>query len=260
MTGTSAPRLRGPEVHVWAADLDDTALAALADSIDPSEHARAGRFLDARHGRRFAGGRGLLRFLLGRYLDEAPETLAFRYGECGKPALAGSAGRQALRFNVAHAGPLGLFALARGREVGIDVEQVVPERASLRIADNFFSPAEAELLRRLPERARSRAFFACWTRREAYLKAIGCGLSALEVDLSEPAPSEGWLVRELPVATGYAAALAAQGADWRVRMLRFSSESLAVSSLRAPSVRARSSGLGWSAKAGVRSPATSGRR
>jgi len=205
------PALAPGEVHVWALDLDDAPAATLATLLDAGERRRAGAYIHAEHGRRFVAGRGLLRLLLGRYLDEAPEQLSFTCKAAGKPMLAGASRFGWLQFNVAHTGRLALYAVASGRDVGVDVEQILAERFSLRIADTFFSPREAALIRRLAEPRRAHTFFTLWTRREALLKATGDGLAGLDAcDLNPDRPTR-WQVQDLHVATGYAAALAVQG-------------------------------------------------
>ncbi len=188
------------EVHVWTFDVDDPSPAGVGAP-----------------GQRFSDGHGLLRHLLGWYLDEAPSALSFTHGSNGKPALAGDGRRCRLRFSVARAAGLGVLAMADGREVGVDVERISSARASLRIADAFFSPREAAVLRRLPASSRTRAFFTYWTRKEAYLKATGEGLSGLEgVDIARGA--SGWWLSDLDLAEGYASALAVRGAEGGLRL------------------------------------------
>jgi 4'-phosphopantetheinyl transferase len=195
-----APVLERSEVHVWTFDLDQPSLAGLGAP-----------------GQRFSDGRGALRHLLGWYLDEAPSALSFTHGRNGKPALAGRGRHRRLRFSVARAARLGVLAMADDREVGVDVERISSARASLRIADAFFSPREAAVLRRLPASSRARAFFTYWTRKEAYLKATGEGLSGLEgFDMARGA--SGWWLSDLVLAEGYAAALAVHGAECRLRL------------------------------------------
>lgn len=161
-----------------------------------------------------------------------PGRLNFCYGSHGKPALAEGSGEDALRFNVSHSHGLALFALTRDREVGVDLEYVRSDLELEEIAARFFSPQEAATLRSLPAEMRTEAFFAGWTRKEAYIKARGEGLSlaldGFSVSLvpGEPAmllntrgdPSEAarWTLRELKSGPGYAAALAAKGHGWRL--------------------------------------------
>ena len=229
--GPAPPRLllEADTVHVWCAPLDPPAGAVrgYAALLAPDERARAERFRFEQHRRQYTVARGVLRSLLGRYLGADPRALAFRYASHGKPELDGGGG--ALRFNVSHSGELALYAVARGREVGVDVEHVHPLDDAEEIAERFFSAAERAAFRALPPEAKEVAFFDCWTRKEAYIKAIGEGLSfplhAFDVSLApgEPARLLGavdreqaarWTLRELDPAPGYRAALVVEGGGW----------------------------------------------
>ncbi len=141
------------------------------------ERERAGRFHFQRDSSAFAISRGLLRTLAGRYLDAPPERLRFDYTPYGKPYLAGQFAGSPLRFNLSHAHELVLYAFTSGAEVGVDVEYLRPELAGAEIAERFFSPREVEALLTLPVEGRTEAFFRCWTRKEAFIKAVGQGLS-----------------------------------------------------------------------------------
>ena len=184
------------EVHVWAVDLE---------------------------GQGAANPHAALRRLLGRYLGEEPDAIGFVRGPGGKPELAKSWSR--LRFNLSHSGSLALVALAGDREVGVDVERLDPARASAVIVDAVFSPREASILRPLREPARTRAFFSCWTRKEACAKATGEGVAALErLDVLGRRRVEGLRLCDLDVGDGYAAALAVAGRAPKVRLFRLGSE------------------------------------
>jgi 4'-phosphopantetheinyl transferase len=181
------------EVQLWLADLDrpPVPLAALAATLDPEERKRAARFRFVVHRRRFTAGRGLLRRLLGELLGVAPEGLAFAYGEKGKPRLvAGAAARRegprslqgseletGLRFNLSHSANGALLAVARGRELGVDLEALRPMDDAEALVERFFHPAERRTFAALAPEGRVTAFFSGWTRKEAYLKARGDGLS-----------------------------------------------------------------------------------
>ena len=221
--------LSSNEVHVWRASLDlplpstQSLLAILSDG----ERARAGRFRSPRNGQRSVASRGLLRLLLAHYLAADPSQIRLRYNREGKPALADEAVACGLRFNVSHSQGLALFAFARGRELGVDLERMDPAVSSERIPEHFFSPRECAALRALPVEQQSEAFFACWTRKEAYIKAKGKGLAIrldhFDVSLGpgEPAAlletAEGsqetlrWSLHDLSPAPGYAGALAIEG-------------------------------------------------
>jgi len=221
------------EVHVWRALLDrPQQLADLSATLAPDEQARAARYhfrVDREH---FTVARGLLRVLLSRYLGVGPANLSFRFNAFGKPSLADEHGAD-VHFNVSHSRGLALLAFARGRELGVDLEAVQPEFAGLQIAERFFSPTEVAALRALPECQHTDAFFNCWTRKEAYIKAIGQGLSAgldqFDVSLAPGQPAAllrtmiatdepgRWTMIELEPEANYKAALLVEGRDWRLR-------------------------------------------
>ena len=168
----------GDEIHVWHAALDreENILGRLEPTLSPEEKARADRFHFVNDRNRFVAARGLLRELLGKYLQQAPAGLAFSYGRHGKPALSGGNASSGLCFNLSHSAGLAVYAIARERNLGIDVEHVRPESAGEDIAKRYFSAREVDDLRTLPLEARVEGFFHCWTRKEAYLKATGMGL------------------------------------------------------------------------------------
>ncbi|MBX3463496.1 MAG: 4'-phosphopantetheinyl transferase superfamily protein [Planctomycetes bacterium] len=159
------------EVHVWAVPLhgEPGALAAL---LSAKERERAARFRFADHQRRYQIGHGALRTILGGYLGVPPTAVEFTQGPRGKPYVAGAGPF----FNLSHSGKLALVALA-GSEVGIDVEKVRHLESLTAIAQRHFSPTEFAALDALPEAGRQLAFYRCWTRKEAYIKALGLGLA-----------------------------------------------------------------------------------
>lgn len=163
------------DVHVRWLELDLPAerVAALRATLSDDERRRADRFLIPGVGARFTAGRGQLRAVLARYLGARPEELRFAYGPQGKPSLGGTE----LRFNLSHSAARGVLAVTRGAELGIDVERVRPEVEYEGLARRFFSPGEAEALRTVAPELRAAAFFAAWTRKEAFIKAKGGGLS-----------------------------------------------------------------------------------
>jgi 4'-phosphopantetheinyl transferase len=206
-------RIGEAEVHVWRAALDagPAALRAVGATLSGPEQARAQEHAFDCDRTRFVLARGILRRLLGRYLSLPPEAVPIESGAFGKPRLA--AGFPDLRFNVSHSAGVAVIAVAQGREVGIDVERLDPARAWSPIADRFFSPAELAGLRELPPDRYVRGFFDCWTRKEAYAKAIGRGLGPCFAAL------DGWSLRGVPVGPGFAAALAVFGAEVDVRLM-----------------------------------------
>lgn len=217
------------DVHVLSASLDVPVdlRRPLWASLSPDERARAERFRFAVHRDRFVVARALLREILGVFLGVAPGRLAFDYGARGKPSLARPFAAEDLRFNLSHADGLALYAITRGREVGVDVEPVRPLPDAERIAARFFSAREQAALRSLAAPERAEAFFACWTRKEAFLKATGDGLSrpldAFDVSVlpglparlerveGEPHEAGRWSLAEVRPDLGYMGAVAVAG-------------------------------------------------
>ncbi len=174
----------GTELDVSTFSLDeaehevDRLLALL--SVD--ECARAARFRFSQHRDRFVVGRGRLREVLGRRTGQHPGSVQFVYGRHGKPELADSV----VRFNLSHCDDLAVLAVSQGCSVGVDLERLRPVADRELVAERFFSGMELQALRALPVPLRDAAFLRCWTRKEAYLKALGGGLS---VDLASFAVS-----------------------------------------------------------------------
>lgn len=163
--------LKDGEVHVWRWDLDrEEAQPAL---LPADELARAERFHFEHDARRWAASRTLLRHTLAEYLQAAPESLKFEKGPWGKPGLRGCS----LRFNLSHSGAAALLAITRGREVGVDIEEVGPKLLPEAFAPQVLSPREQAWLRDQTPEQQGRAFLTLWTAKEAYVKATGQGLS-----------------------------------------------------------------------------------
>jgi 4'-phosphopantetheinyl transferase len=221
--------------HVWLAALpDERARTAGAGGIlSPDELERAARFIRPEDRDRFITGRSILRMILGRYTGRAPESLEFSYSPHGKPALRH---RTDLRFNLSDSRMLVLVAVACKQEVGIDIEHSRSNVAAMEIAGRFFSPAEIAALRAIPPDGRIQAFFRCWTRKEAYLKARGEGLSlplsrfsvsfapgapaALLHSEDDPGEPGRWSLRDIPI-PDYCAALAVAGPCSSLRYWRW---------------------------------------
>jgi 4'-phosphopantetheinyl transferase len=233
-------RIGADELHLWRVSLDQPAevYRACLDTLTPDESQRAGRFHFDRHRQQFVVARGALRAVLGHYLGRPPGQLRFTYSPFGKPEVEGEEGPDCLRFNLSHAEGVALIALTRGREVGVDVEAVREEFPGMEIAERFFSEREVETLRAMPEGARAAAFFLYWTRKEAYIKALGEGLShplrRFSVSLADGesrvlAEPEGvaheaseWFVKGVALGASHAAAVAFRGpvTDSRFRQWR----------------------------------------
>jgi 4'-phosphopantetheinyl transferase len=221
-------RLGERDVHVWQLSLNNASSEAssLHQLLSPDEAERAARFRFEKHRDNFVVGRARLRMLLASYLGIAAPELRFTYAAQGKPLLSTVKDKLPLAFNVSHSGEMVVCAFTLSRRIGVDVELVRRDFNVEEIAERFFSAAERLVIRNLPAEQRYEGFFRCWTRKEAYIKAIGEGLShplhlfdvSLEADAdnallaTRPAPSEAgrWKLRSLPIASGYVAALAVE--------------------------------------------------
>lgn len=228
-------KLPASEVHVWRAGLDRSAACEeiLFATLTRDEQERADRFYFKHDRHHFINARGILRNILGRYLDVRPCALRFEYTKYGKPSLAKESGGPVLRFNLSHSKGVALFAVATGRDLGIDVEWIRADVADEQIAERFFSAQEVSALRRLDVNAQAEAFFNCWTRKEAYIKARGEGLSmpldkfAVSLKPGDAAAllyadggdkeTSRWKFLELLPGPGFAGAVAVEGHDWQIR-------------------------------------------
>lgn len=194
------------EVHVWSVPLgvDATRAAGLAVQLTEDERLRSGRFLRDEVRGRFIVGRVSLRFLLGGYLGVPAADVPIEIDGAGKPHLAASADMSGLKFNLAHSGDLALVAVARGCEVGVDVEQLRPVGHREELAARYFHPSEVAAIEGVDPSARDVAFLRCWTQKEAILKARGVGLShslqTFDVPIEESAGQ--WV--DLPSVDGFA--------------------------------------------------------
>lgn len=225
------PALVSGEVHVWRASLrpPPDVLRRHHATLSAGERERAARFRFDEHRERFVAGRGIQRALLGRYAGIAPEAVRYREGAHGKLEL--DDGRGLIRFNATNCEDRALFAVVQGRRIGVDLEAVRPVPEAESIIESFFSPAERRAFLEVPADSRDEAFFACWTRKEAFIKALGGGLSIplddFDVTLApgEPArllavrglSADEWTLREIDPGPGWAGALAVEGGDFVVR-------------------------------------------
>lgn len=216
MTGTDGEI----QIALWLLrlDLPSGQLASLADLLDPIERDRAARFRFARDRERFIARRGQLRLLLGAAGGGDAATIRYTMNPYGKPMLAN---RPDLHFNLSHSGAVALCAVADGIAIGCDIERRDPALADPAVAERLFAPGERHTFAALPADRRVEGFFNCWTRKEAFIKAIGLGVShpldGFEVTLAPGEPArivsggDGWGLASFAPLPGYQAALVAQG-------------------------------------------------
>ncbi len=222
--------LSAQHIDVWRipiVDESDETLQSLESILSPDELKRARRF-HFRHDRiEYATARASLRRILARYTRSEPRQLTFTYAAMGKPMLAGSPSDSGISFNLSHSHGLAVCAVASGREVGIDVERLRQRESFDQIAERFFSPREFSAYQRIPEAQRLQAFFECWTRKEAFLKARGSGLAfpldrfdvsfgpgnpaALLHVADEPDATARWIMADVSLGVDHVGALAHEG-------------------------------------------------
>lgn len=223
------PKSLGGDVHVWRLflDLPVDGVQALRGFLAEDEIERADRFHQETDRTRFIIGRGLLKCLLARYLNVRPNEIRFQYNPWGKPYLSPEIHPSAPMFNFSHSQDLALCALSRDRMVGVDIEHVRPMAEYPDIAERFFSTQEIDAIAARPEPMRQRAFFSCWTQKEAFVKALGQGLSIplnrFELPVGSPditsVTYEGfgsletsrWSLRALNLGADYVGAIAVEG-------------------------------------------------
>ena len=220
------------EVHLWQASLEGRAADIFESFLSADELTRANRFHFTKDRNHFVVARGLLRNLLAAYLGVNCAELRFSYGAQGKPFLLLD-GQAQINFNISHSDERAAFAFTRGRDLGVDLEYVKDDFDDELVANRFFSRAEVLALRTVPADLRKRAFFNCWTRKEAYIKARGEGLSmpldqfdvslrpdepvALLNNYREEREVSRWSMQAIPAPEGYVGALVVEGRDWQLK-------------------------------------------
>jgi 4'-phosphopantetheinyl transferase len=231
--------LGNDQIHIWYCALHQEAsrCSELIQTLSLDELIRAEKFHFDRDRKNFIVCRGVLRETLGHYLGVEPDQIQFCYGKFGKPALVDTSDMPRIRFNLSHSKNLAVYAFTRDREIGVDIEHThhIPEMDQ--IAEQFFSARENAVFCALPPHKKKEGFFNCWTRKEAFIKAIGGGLSVplnkFDVSLAPGEPArllkiEGdsqaasrWTINELQSPSGFAAAVTVEGRSWRLRPCRW---------------------------------------
>ena len=173
------PNLTKNEVHIWRANLDISAteIEEYVGYLSNDEIARANKFRFPELRQRFIVARGILRHLLGHYLNISPKSLIFDYGDRGKPRLAQLNDRNPLEFNLSHSQGYALYGFTQDCSIGVDLECLREMPDAVKIARRFFSPREFQFIANLNPQQQTKVFFQFWTAKEAYLKAIGTGLA-----------------------------------------------------------------------------------
>jgi len=220
--------LERDEVHIWRSTLDfgPELMNRFSSNLSHDELDRAARFVFEKDRNHFIAARAILRELLGAYLLVPPASLEFEYGARRKPTLSPRHHRSELRFNISHSNGLAVFAFARERELGIDVEWIRPSFATRSIAERYFSARELAEWRELPIENQPEGFFRCWTRKEAYVKARGEGLyiPLQEFDVSltpgrpdtlKSADSDRWSLSSFDPGHQCAGAVVVEGKKWQ---------------------------------------------
>lgn len=220
-------------IYIWTGDFDhlDTHRDDFWQTLSPDERARAVRLIDETVRARFIAGRGMLRAVLSQYLGVQAQAIPFEHGKRGKPIVPGTR----LRFNLSHSENLALLGIVTGHEIGVDVERLrhIPEMTTM--ARDYFSPVEQQALFNLPQDQRDDAFLRCWTRKEAFIKAVGEGfalpLADFDVTLAPDDPprllriKDGdpsqWALLHLEPAPGYVGAVCVEGLPAPVEHFNF---------------------------------------
>lgn len=215
----------GPqELHVWRISLHSShSIAALRAPLCHAEQLRADRFRFDLHRNRYIVARNALRHLLARYLSREPESVEFEYGIHGKPALASSM-ISPITFNLSHSDDMALAAFTMNSRIGVDIEKIEADRELDKLATRYFAPSEVEAYHNFPVAQRPEVFYRGWTRKEAFIKTLGEGLSHgldsfsvsltktasfLHVDGDESIPKR-WSLLNLDAAPGFCAAVAVE--------------------------------------------------
>ncbi len=226
-------------VHIWRSNLEQSELRfqKLSQTLSKQERVRAERYRFEEDKNHFIAGRGILRTILGYYLDVNPGRIEFRYGVFGKPHLTEKFCKDGIQFNLAHSHKLVLYAFTKNRKIGIDLEYFRNIQNFKCMVASFFSEREKKILKALPESQQQEAFFNGWVRKEAYLKAIGSGLTQplyqFEVSLAAGEAAHllkaekdcriasFWSMKSITPASGYLSALVVEGHNWNPKFYQF---------------------------------------
>ena len=235
--GPVSPEISPNDLHIWRVSLDVRWSWSFDEALSLDDRMRADRFRFDSDRRRFCVARASLKLILGRYLKAKPGRLQLDVGDYGKPFLNDRKTSQGIRFNLSHSHRLALIAIARDREVGVDIEFMRPNFVTDEVVKHFFSRAEVEAFAAVAPAFKAQSFFNCWTRKEAYIKARGeglsCSLEEFDVSLAPGAPAalldsrldpketSRWRLQDLFPAPGYAATVVVEGDFSRLALWDF---------------------------------------
>jgi len=228
------------DIHIWWASLDEYE-PHYKELLSADERTRAERFRFDKDRDHFIVCRAILRDILGSYLNREPHTLEFSYGKNGKPSLNGVNESENIDFNLSQSGGQAVYAVTRGRDIGVDIEYIryIPDMQD--IIERYFSAGEKGVFKSLPEAVRYMTFYKFWTRKEAFIKATGDGLSFPldKFDVSklsggsagqlivngDTGVSSHWYIQDLNPVSGFAAAVVVKGPAGRIRCRQLAGES-----------------------------------
>jgi 4'-phosphopantetheinyl transferase len=231
--------LKSNEVHIWYCSLNqhESKLSKFSCLISSDEKLRQKQFIFQNDRRNFTITRGVLRTILGTYLNREPSNIIFHYSNRGKPRIQNDNHKPSLFFSVSHSKDFALYALSRNSEIGIDIENIRDLTEMDLIVEHFFSEREKSIYQKLSESKKREAFFLCWTRKEAYLKAIGVGLyqplSTFEVSIIPGDPvrlvsinnntllASNWTTYNLKIHVDYASACVIKGKNWTFKYYNY---------------------------------------
>lgn len=230
-------KLSADEIHIWFGVLDqpESEYSGFIQMLSIDERIRAGRFHFQKDRNRFIARHGMLRRILGCYLGVEASDIRFCHGKNGKPAITDTFGRETIQFNLSHSNGVAVFAFARNHEIGVDIEHVSEMSEMEQIVKRFFSVKENEIFTSLPESQKKEAFYYGWTCKEAFVKALGDGLSQpLDTSYIPLVPGESaellrieddsveasqWSIQSLKPAPGYVGALAVKSHSFVIKYM-----------------------------------------